>query len=153
VAEHVRVGLEPDHAGEPGEAAANVVGVERGATLGPQHQIQFDRAGWLAGLDPPQGDGGGLVGGQPQAGLLAAPVAAASTVQGPSHSLGSAEGDLEPARDRAHSVTVRGVRGVKRGDSDVHRDVVIDRPAPFAGPCGTLAGSWPTTEAGAGARH
>jgi hypothetical protein len=75
VAEHVRVGLEPDTSSEVGEAAAGVVGVERGPTLGPEHQIQFPRSGWLAGLDPSQGEGGGLCAGQPQAGLLVAVVA------------------------------------------------------------------------------
>jgi hypothetical protein len=28
--------------------------------LGAEHQVQFDRAGWLAGFHPAQPDGGGL---------------------------------------------------------------------------------------------
>jgi hypothetical protein len=70
VAEHVRVGVHADRAGEVGEAAAGMVGVERGPTLGPEHQIQLSRSGWLTGLDPSQCHAGGLGGGQPQAGLL-----------------------------------------------------------------------------------
>jgi hypothetical protein len=69
VAEHVRVGVDADRAGEVGEAAAGVVGVERGATLGPEHQIQRHRAGWPAGLDPPQLHSRRLGAGQPQARL------------------------------------------------------------------------------------
>jgi hypothetical protein len=49
-----------------------VVGIDRGAPLGAEHEVQRDRAGWLAGLHPAQPDGGGLPEGEAKAGLLAA---------------------------------------------------------------------------------
>jgi hypothetical protein len=66
------VGNEPDAGGEAGEGAAGVVGVDRGAPLGAEDQVELDRVGWLAGLHPAQPDGGRLAEGQAQPGLLAA---------------------------------------------------------------------------------
>jgi hypothetical protein len=60
MAQQVRVGGQSDAGGQPGEGPAGVVGVDHGAPLGAEHQVQLDRAGWLAGLHPAQPDGGGL---------------------------------------------------------------------------------------------
>jgi hypothetical protein len=60
MAQHVRVGGQPDAGGQPGEGAAGVVGVDRRAPLGAKYQLQLDRSGRLAGLNPAQPYGGGL---------------------------------------------------------------------------------------------
>ena len=41
----VRMGGQPDAGRQPGEGAAGVVGVDRGAPLGAEYQVQLDRAG------------------------------------------------------------------------------------------------------------
>jgi hypothetical protein len=66
------VGVQPGAGGEVGEGAAGVVGVDRRAPLGAEDQVELDRVGWLAGLDPAQPDGGGLAEGQAETVLLAA---------------------------------------------------------------------------------
>jgi hypothetical protein len=65
------VGGQPDADGQAGEAAAGVVGVDRGAALGAEHQVQLDRAGWSEGFDEAQRHGRGLAEGEAEAGLLA----------------------------------------------------------------------------------
>ena len=40
--------------------------------LGAEDQVELDRVGWLAGLDPAQPEGGGLAEGQAETVLLAA---------------------------------------------------------------------------------
>jgi hypothetical protein len=47
--QQVWMGGQPDAGGQPGEGAAGVVGVDRRAPLGAEHQVQLDRVGWLAG--------------------------------------------------------------------------------------------------------
>ena len=75
MAQHVRMGNQPDAGGQAGEGAAGVVGVDRRAPLGAEHQVQLDRLGWPAGFDPSQRDRLGLPAGETQAGLLAAVLA------------------------------------------------------------------------------
>ena len=72
VAQQVRMGVQPGAGGQVGEGAAGVVGVDRRAPLGAEDQVELDRVGWLAGLDPVQPDGGGLAEGQAETVLLAA---------------------------------------------------------------------------------
>ena len=50
--QHVRMGHQPDAGGEAGEGAAGVVGLDRRALLGAEHQVQLDRLGRPAGFDP-----------------------------------------------------------------------------------------------------
>jgi len=68
-------GNQPDAGGEAGEGAAGVVGVDRRAPLGAEHQVQLDRLGRPAGFDPSQRDCLGLPAGETPAGLLAAVLA------------------------------------------------------------------------------
>ena len=69
------MGGQPDAGRQPGEGAAGVVGVERRAPLGAEDQVELDRAGWLAGLDPAQPEGGGLTEGEAEPKLFAAVLA------------------------------------------------------------------------------
>jgi hypothetical protein len=69
------VGGQPDAGGQAGEGAAGVVGVDRRAPLGAEHQVQLHRLGWPAGFDPSKRHRLGLPAGKPQAGLLAAVLA------------------------------------------------------------------------------
>jgi hypothetical protein len=66
----VGVGGQPDAGGQPGEGAAGMVGVDRHAPLGAEHQVQLDRLGRPAGLDEAELDRSGLPAGKTQAGLL-----------------------------------------------------------------------------------
>ena len=52
-----------------------MVGVDRRAPLGAEHQVQLDRVGWPAGFDFSKRDRLGLPAGETQAGLLAAVLA------------------------------------------------------------------------------
>ena len=71
MAQQMGVGGHSSAGRQAGEGAAGVVGVDRRAPLGPEHQVQLDRAGWLAGLDPAQPEGGGLAEGKAEPVLLA----------------------------------------------------------------------------------
>ena len=64
-----------DACGEAGEGAAGVVWVHHGSASGAEHQVQLDRAGCLARLDPVQPEGGGLAQGEAEPVLLAAVLA------------------------------------------------------------------------------
>ena len=64
MAQHVGMGDQADAGGEVGEGAAGVVGVDGRISLGAEHRVQLDRAGWLTWFDPAQPDGGGLAYGQ-----------------------------------------------------------------------------------------
>jgi len=75
VAEHVGVGGQPNAGGQAGEGAAGVVGVDRGAAFGADHQVQLDRPGRPTGLDVAKLYGGRLAEGEAEAGLLAAVMA------------------------------------------------------------------------------
>jgi hypothetical protein len=71
----VRVGGQSGAGGQAAEGTAGVVGVDRGAPFRAEDQVQLDRAGWLAGLDPAQPEGGGLADGEAEPMLLAAVLA------------------------------------------------------------------------------
>jgi hypothetical protein len=73
--QHMGMGNQSDAGGQAGEGAAGVVGVDRRAPLGAEHQIQLDRLGRPAGFDPSKRDRLGLHAGKTQAGLLAAVLA------------------------------------------------------------------------------
>jgi hypothetical protein len=60
MAPQVGVGGQPHPSGQAGEGPAGVVGVDRGASLAVEDQVQLDRLGWPAGFHPAQPDGGGL---------------------------------------------------------------------------------------------
>ena len=72
MAQQMRVGGQSGAGRQAGEGAAGVVGVDRRAPLSAQPQVELDRAGWLAGLDPAQPEGGGLAEGEAEPVLLAA---------------------------------------------------------------------------------
>ena len=69
------MGSQPDAGGQPGRRPGWRGGVDRGAPLGAEHQVELDRLGWPAGFDPSQRDGLGLPAGETQAGRLAAGLA------------------------------------------------------------------------------
>jgi len=69
------LGGQPDAGGEAGEGAAGMVGIDRRAPLGAEHQVELDRAGWPAGFDSSKRYRLGLPAGEAQAGLLAAVMA------------------------------------------------------------------------------
>jgi hypothetical protein len=73
--QQVGMGVQPDAGGQSGEGAAGVVGVDRRAPLGAEHQVELDWVGWPAGFDPSRRDRLGLPAGQARAGLLAAVMA------------------------------------------------------------------------------
>jgi hypothetical protein len=54
MAQQMRMRGDPSGLGEGPEGAADVVGPQRRAPLGAQHQIQLDRPGWLAWVDVQQ---------------------------------------------------------------------------------------------------
>ena len=58
MAQQVRVGGQPGAGGQVGEGAAGVVGVDWRAPLSAEDQVELDRVGCLAGLDPAQPEGG-----------------------------------------------------------------------------------------------
>jgi|RhiMethySRZTD1v2_1073278.scaffolds.fasta_scaffold213272_2 hypothetical protein len=109
-----------------GRGAAGVVGVDRDAPLGAEHQVQLDRMRWPAGLHPTQPDRGGLPHGQAQPGLLAAVTAQrldGERRQGEDGAAGSGldrpDGQLlAPANDPVHTPD--------------HRQP--DKPAPYQDP-------------------
>ena len=72
MAEQVGMGGHSSAGGQAGEGAAGVVGIDWRTPLGAERQVQLDRAGWLAGLDPAQPEGGGLAEGEAEPVLLAA---------------------------------------------------------------------------------
>ena len=73
--QQVGMGSQPDAGGQAGKGAAGVVGVDRGAPLGAEHQVELDRLGRPAGFDPSKGDRLGLPAGEAEPGLLAAVMA------------------------------------------------------------------------------
>jgi hypothetical protein len=73
--QHVGMRLQSDAGGQAGEGPAGMVGVDRGAPLGAEHQVQLDLPGWPAGFDPSKRYRLGLPAGEAQAGLLAAVMA------------------------------------------------------------------------------
>ena len=75
MAQQMGVGGHTSAGRQAGEGAAGVVGVDRGAALGAEDQVELDRAGWLAGLHPAQPEGGGLAEGEAEPVLLAAVLA------------------------------------------------------------------------------
>jgi hypothetical protein len=75
MAQQVGVGGHSSAGGQAGEGAAGVVGVDRRAPLGAEDQVQLNRAGCLARLDPVQPEGGGLAQGEAEPVLLAAVLA------------------------------------------------------------------------------
>ena len=56
MAQQVGMGNEPDAGGQAGEGAAGVVGVDRRAPLGAEHQVELGRLERPAGFDPSQRD-------------------------------------------------------------------------------------------------
>jgi hypothetical protein len=68
--QQVGMGSQSDAGGQAGEGAAGVVGVDRRAPLGAEHQVELDRLGRPAGFDPSKRDRLGLPAGKTQAGLL-----------------------------------------------------------------------------------
>jgi hypothetical protein len=75
MAQQVGMGGQSDAGGQAGEGAAGVVGVDRGAPLGAEHQVQLDRPGRPAGFDPSPRYRLRLPAGETPAGLLQAVLA------------------------------------------------------------------------------